>query len=106
MAHSAHGIRTFLNQDGTVTIVPPNVPYTPVKGTQQLRQVREITVHFPCDDIVTADITAYVSLPTIIHASPKFHCYTVKDGKQIPLFLKYGKPSFIQRLLNNLKNII
>lgn len=54
---AARGMRVFVLPDKSTLIVAPNAePKDLPPGTFELKRVRHIDVHFPCDGLVTADI--------------------------------------------------
>ncbi len=64
--------RVFLNQDGTVTIVPPNTDFQPTAGMTEVHEVRDIDVEIHLGEIVKASILVFPHLRSALPAHAQF----------------------------------
>ncbi len=75
--------RVFLNPDGTVTVVPPDIDFTPTPGMAEVQQVRDIDLSIHLGEIVTAKVLVYPHLKTAIPAHAQLFFELDGEKKQI-----------------------
>jgi hypothetical protein len=72
------GTKVYRAKDGMVTIVPPEVEYSPPEGSVEIAEVRHVVITFPVDGPIIADLELFPLQNHPIDALPR---YFVRDKK-------------------------
>lgn len=76
---AAIGTRVFRHEDGTVTIVPPELDWTPPEGLTEIHWVKDITIKFPLGEAITAEIELFPCFDVPVRSRPRYYVISA-DG--------------------------
>jgi hypothetical protein len=68
MAITAYGTHVYAREDGSVVIVPGEVPYEPKPGERQIAEVINVHLEMNCGEVTRAIIECYPRQDTILFA--------------------------------------